>query len=137
VKRCNLAGEARGRVRVWVFISGAPNAKLGNAVLRMLPVEPARNFSAAGKNGSPDCRNRLHGSLLRIVGALTAPTSLALTCRWRSRPQHQKPTLSLRQHSDFGLVGLSGENDKVRHVLKPGGGYNRASRITAKRGCGP
>ena len=30
--------------------------------------------------------------LLRIVGALTAPTSVALLCRWRSRPQHQKPT---------------------------------------------
>src|SRR5262245_27726607 len=25
--------------------------------------------------------------------ALTAPTSLALTCRWRSRPQHQLRTL--------------------------------------------
>ena len=30
--------------------------------------------------------------LLQIVGALTAPTSMALTCRWRSRPQHQLPT---------------------------------------------
>ena len=26
-------------------------------------------------------------------GALTAPTSMALTCRWRSRPQHQLRTL--------------------------------------------
>src|ERR1700747_3877388 len=33
-----------------------------------------------------DCRDRLHVWLLRIVGALTAPTSMALTCRW---PQHQ------------------------------------------------
>ena len=33
-----------------------------------------------------DCRNRLRSWLLRIVGALTAPTSMALTCRWRSRP---------------------------------------------------
>src|SRR5262245_54616339 len=39
-----------------------------------------------------DCRNRLHIWLLRIVGALTAPTSMALPCRWRSRPQHQKRT---------------------------------------------
>src|SRR5271163_2528055 len=39
-----------------------------------------------------DCRNRLHSWLLRIVGALTAPTSLALSCRWRSRPQHQNQT---------------------------------------------
>jgi hypothetical protein len=28
-----------------------------------------------------DCRNRLHDWLLRIVGALTAPTSVALACR--------------------------------------------------------
>src|SRR5262245_38028946 len=28
-----------------------------------------------------DCRDRLHEWLLRIVGALTAPTSMALTCR--------------------------------------------------------
>src|SRR5215469_14483714 len=33
-----------------------------------------------------DCRNRLHVWLLRIVGASTAPTSMALTRRWRSRP---------------------------------------------------
>src|SRR6266404_2030611 len=37
-----------------------------------------------------DCRDRLHVWLLRIVGALTAPTSMALPCRWRSRPQHQE-----------------------------------------------
>jgi hypothetical protein len=36
-----------------------------------------------------DCRDRLHDLPPRIVGALTAPTSMALTCRWRSRPQHQ------------------------------------------------
>jgi hypothetical protein len=35
------------------------------------------------------CRDGLHGWLLRIVGASTAPTSMALPCRWRSRPQHQ------------------------------------------------
>jgi hypothetical protein len=28
-----------------------------------------------------------------LVGALTAPTSMALTCRWRSRPQHHEWTL--------------------------------------------
>src|SRR5690348_16625610 len=39
-----------------------------------------------------DCRDRLHVWLLRIVGALTAPTSMALPCRWRSRPQHHKRT---------------------------------------------
>src|SRR6266571_831471 len=30
--------------------------------------------------------------LLRIVGALTAPTFMALACRWRSRPQLQLRT---------------------------------------------
>src|ERR1700751_5820391 len=30
--------------------------------------------------------------LLRIVGALATPISVALACRWRSRPQHQKQT---------------------------------------------
>src|SRR5262245_4702278 len=45
-----------------------------------------------------DCRDRLHVWLLRIVGASTAPTSMALPCRWRSRPQHQKRTFALQQH---------------------------------------
>jgi hypothetical protein len=40
-----------------------------------------------------DCCHRLHDWLLRIVGASTAPTSMALMCRWRSRPQHHKQTL--------------------------------------------
>src|SRR6476659_8747838 len=44
-----------------------------------------------------NCRDRLHVWLLRIVGALTAPTSMALPCRWRSRPQHQKPTYAVQQ----------------------------------------
>jgi hypothetical protein len=43
------------------------------------------------------CRNRLHVWLLRIVGALTAPTSMALPCRWRSRPQHQLLTHAVQQ----------------------------------------
>src|ERR1700741_3016757 len=43
-----------------------------------------------------DCRDRLHIWLLRIVGALTAPTSMALQCRWRSRPQHHKRTRAPR-----------------------------------------
>src|ERR1700756_252169 len=46
-----------------------------------------------------DCRDRLHVWLLRIVGALTAPTSMALPCRWRSRPQHQKRTHASQQTS--------------------------------------
>src|ERR1700682_4061706 len=39
-----------------------------------------------------DCRNHLHNCLLRIVGALAAPSSVALSCRWRSRPAHQERT---------------------------------------------
>ena len=38
-------------------------------------------------------RDRLHIWLLRIVVTSTATTSLALTCRWRNRPQHHKRTL--------------------------------------------
>src|SRR6266487_6274715 len=51
-------------------------------------------------NIETNCRDRLHVWLLRIVGASTAPTSMALPCRWRSRPQHQKRT---RPHLRFGL----------------------------------
>src|SRR5215472_15375508 len=55
------------------------------------------------KNGLGDvetnCRDRLHIWLLRIVGASTAPTSMALPCRWRSRPQHQKATFALQQET--------------------------------------
>src|SRR5215467_8963705 len=46
-----------------------------------------------------NCRDRLHVWLLRIVGASTAPTSMALPCRWRSRPQHQKRTYAVQQIS--------------------------------------
>src|SRR6266568_4459116 len=46
-------------------------------------------------NIETNCRDRLHVWLLRIVGASTAPTSMALPCRWRSRPQHQKQTIGL------------------------------------------
>src|SRR5262245_47628324 len=42
-------------------------------------------------------RDHLHGWLLRIVATSTATTSLALTCRWRSRPQHQLRTHAAQQ----------------------------------------
>src|SRR5271167_4363392 len=45
-----------------------------------------------------DCPDCLHSWLLRIVGASTAPKSMALTCRWRSRPQHQKRTCGCRRN---------------------------------------
>src|SRR5262249_14120526 len=53
-----------------------------------------------------NCRDRLHVWLLRIVGASTAPTSMALPCRWRSRPQHQKRTHA-PQHTTHGLRAYS------------------------------
>src|SRR5207247_11429762 len=37
-------------------------------------------------------RDRLHGPVLRIRSPPWRPRSVALTCRWRSRPQHQKST---------------------------------------------
>src|SRR5262249_36387908 len=43
-----------------------------------------------------DCLNCLHVWLLSIVGALTAPTFMALARRWRSRPQHQKRTCAVQ-----------------------------------------
>src|SRR5262249_12059396 len=51
-----------------------------------------------------DCRDRLHVWLLRIVGASTAPTSMALPCRWRSRPQHQKRTHAPQQNDVYGAM---------------------------------
>src|SRR6266705_4081225 len=51
-----------------------------------------------------NCGECLHSWLLRIVGALTAPTSMALMCRWRSRPQHQKRTYRHPLRIRRGLV---------------------------------
>src|SRR3989304_311715 len=50
-------------------------------------------------NVETECGDRLHDWLLRIVGASTAPTSMALMCRWRSRPQHHKQTLPVARMS--------------------------------------
>src|SRR5580704_19610728 len=58
----------------------------------------AMNLKDRFRDIETECRNHLHIWLLRIVGALPAPTSVALTCRWRSRPQHQKRPFSYREH---------------------------------------
>src|ERR1700751_4601298 len=43
-------------------------------------------------NVETDRRHTLHADLLQTVVTPLATTSMALTCRWRSRPQHQKRT---------------------------------------------
>src|SRR5262249_4824083 len=67
-----------------------------------------------------DCRDRLHVWLLRIVGASTAPTSMALPCRWRSRPQHQERTYATQQNDVCGCSLLdhlvSAREQCRRHV---------------------
>src|SRR5215211_9487181 len=66
-----------------------------------------------------DCRDRLHVWLLRIVGASTAPTSMALACRWRSRPQHQK-----RKSSElFDHLVSEGEQRRRHGEAKRVGGF--------------
>src|SRR5438105_8984064 len=60
-----------------------------------------------------NCRDRLHVWLLRIVGALAAPTSMALPCRWRSGPQHQKRPNGRQQREAFEMVvGLGGPRQR-------------------------
>jgi hypothetical protein len=44
------------------------------------------------QGGSFSKNFRTHDLALRIVGPQQAPTFMALTCRWRSRPQHRKQT---------------------------------------------
>src|SRR5215472_13343305 len=70
-------------------------------------------------NIETDGRDRLHVWLLRIVGALTAPTSMALPCRWRSHPQHQKRTFalaakrrSIRSPRRRGRATMAGPGDR-------------------------
>src|SRR5262249_38697195 len=65
-----------------------------------------------------DGRDRLHVWLLRIVGALTAPTSMALPCRWRSRPQHQKRTPAPQQKISLfdHLVGAGDDRSRYGYA---------------------
>src|SRR6266567_5610145 len=51
-------------------------------------------------------RDRLHGPVLRIRSPPWRPRSVALTCRWRSRPQHQKRR-SCRARSKTVLIILT------------------------------
>src|SRR5450830_1570119 len=65
-----------------------------------------------------DCRDRLHAWLLQIVGALTAHTFMALTCRWRSRPQHHKQTSRplLKTCSEFPGVVSDNSGSACLHI---------------------
>jgi hypothetical protein len=64
-----------------------------------VPARLHRDWTSAATRASPfnliALPDRLHLLLLRIVGISTAPTSMALTCRWRSRPQHQKADIQM------------------------------------------
>src|SRR5215813_9198532 len=66
-----------------------------------------------------NCRDRLHVWLLRIVGASTAPTSMALPCRWRSCPQHQKRTHTPQQKSTLTRFTSSTRASSVGGTSRP------------------
>src|SRR5215469_5160685 len=55
------------------------------------------------------------------MGALSAPTSMALTCRWRSRPQHQKRTYAVQQ-TEFDYLVEAGEQRKSHSKAEDLGG---------------
>src|SRR5450759_3951006 len=82
-----------------------------------------------------DCCNRLHAWLLQIVGALTAPTFMALMCRWRSRPQHQQRTHAPQQTAALvdHLVGGEQQLGQTSKPSEPG----RTSKPCALAVCVP
>src|SRR5262245_60650559 len=77
-----------------------------------------------------DCRDRLHVWLLRIVGVSTAPTSMVLPCRWRSRPQHQKRTYAVQRKAySFDHLAAAGEQPSRWKRSKGRDGRSFRSRI--------
>src|SRR6516162_7039316 len=68
-----------------------------------------------------DRRDPLHAALLRIVVTPAATTSMALTCRWRSRPQHHNRTcrvwMSLRSVGKPARRS-AGKGDATEGVLR-------------------
>jgi hypothetical protein len=59
----------------------------------------------------------LHAWLLRFVGASTGSTSMALACRWRSRPHHQKRTFRAAAEMRYSInrLGLPMKNP-INHL---------------------
>jgi hypothetical protein len=86
-KQVTRTVQRQAALLLWCLGRDEPHVRPGDRLAR-------RSYAASHRasHNETDCRDRLHDLLLRIVGALTAPTSMALTCRWRSRPQHQKRT---------------------------------------------
>jgi hypothetical protein len=73
-----------------------------------------------------------------MVGALTAPTSMALPCRWRSRPQHHNRTWSGLSVPDY----VAARPRKVVRRRSGGSGYSLRIRFIAalasrKESCSP
>src|SRR5215469_7980767 len=53
------------------------------------------------------------------MGALSAPTSMALTCRWRSRPQHHKPTYAVPQICNYSITSSVRKRGRDREFERP------------------
>src|SRR5215472_8706697 len=77
-----------------------------------------------------DRRDPVHAALLRIVVTPAATTSMALTCRWRSRPQHHYRTSDVilrilnvgeidQKEIPSTLTSTAGAMDKRKHDLCP------------------
>ena len=73
----------------WQNLAALQLSANNNIALRVHPM----NLEDRLGDIETDRCDRLHAWLLRIVVTSTATTSLALTCRWRSRPQHQVRTV--------------------------------------------
>ena len=64
-------------------------------------------------------------------GALTAPTSLELTCRWRRRPKHQQQAFGLHQRPSCHFDSGQSYTDLARQM-----GAHLLIRVTGAEGWG-
>src|SRR5215471_6420140 len=72
----------------------------------------------------------------QIVGASAAPTSMALPCRWRSRPQHQKRTNALQQNVSLFDHLMGARPLPYATGIYFSGGCNGLLRARRARPCG-